>query len=108
MLSAYRLMWMLVMFDLPVVQEEERRASNSFRLALLDLGFNRCQLSVYTRFCTSPAMVETLCRQVEAALPTGGKVDILQFTDKQFERIITFQSRRRQTGGKPPNQFDLF
>ena len=108
MLSGYRIMWMLVMFDLPVVEPEERAAANLFRLNLLDLGFSRAQLSVYMRFCTSHAQVQTYCQLVEAALPKGGQVNILQLTDKQYERIISFQGKRRQPAKKTPDQFDLF
>ena len=93
-LSGYRIMWMLVMFDLPVVTAPERLAANQFRLSLLDMGFLRCQLSVYIRFCTSGAQVLTYCQRVESALPRGGQVNIMQLTDKQYERIISFQGRK--------------
>ena len=108
MLSGYRLMWMLVMFDLPVVEAAERAAATRFRLSLLDMGFSRAQLSVYMRFCTSHAQVQTYCKQVEAALPAGGQVNVLQLTDKQYERIISFQGRRKEPAKKTPDQFDLF
>lgn len=108
MLSGYRLMWMLVMFDLPVVEKEERKAATDFRNHLLDMGFEMSQFSVYLRFCTSPAQVETYCKQVENALPSGGKVNILQFTDKQYERIISFQGKAKLPRKKIPDQFDLF
>ncbi len=108
MLTGYRLMWMLVMFDLPVVERVERKAATDFRNNLLDMGFAMSQFSVYMRFCTSPGEVETYCKQVEAALPKGGKVNILQFTDKQYERIISFQGRAKQPSKKAPDQFDLF
>ncbi len=108
MLSGYRLMWMTVMFDLPVVQKFERKAATDFRLALLDMGFEMNQFSVYMRFCTSPAQVDTYCRQVENALPGGGKVTILQFTDKQYERILNFRGSIKQPVNKTPDQFDLF
>ena len=108
MLSGYRLMWMLVMFDLPVVETAERAAATRFRLSLLDMGFSRAQLSVYMRFCTSHAQVQTYCKQVEAALPKGGQVNVLQLTDKQYERIISFQGRRKEPAKKTPDQFDLF
>ena len=39
MLTGYRLMWMVVMFDLPVVLKAERKAATEFRNALLDLVF---------------------------------------------------------------------
>ena len=36
-ISGYRVMWMLVMFDLPVVEKEERKAATAFRNYLLEL-----------------------------------------------------------------------
>jgi CRISPR-associated protein Cas2 len=108
MLSGYRLMWMIVMFDLPVVEKAERKAATQFRNSLLDMGFEMSQFSVYMRFCTSPIQVETYCKRVEVALPQGGKVNILQFTDKQYERIVSFHGKAKQPANKTPDQFDLF
>lgn len=101
-------MWMIVMFDLPVVEKAERKAATEFRNALLDLGFDMSQFSVYMRFCTSAAQVDTYCKRVEDSLPKGGKVNILQFTDRQYERIIAFHGKARQAANKTPDQFDLF
>lgn len=108
MLTGYRLMWMVVMFDLPVVEKAERRAASEFRKALLDLGFEMSQFSVYMRFCSSSTQVETYSKRVEASLPEGGKVNILQFTDKQYERIVSFRGKAKQPPAKTPDQFDLF
>ncbi len=101
-------MWIAVMFDLPVVSREERKAATAFRLALLDMGFEMSQFSVYMRFCSSQAQVETYCKRIEAALPEGGKVNILTLTDKQYERIISYQGGSSQAAKKAPDQFDLF
>jgi CRISPR-associated protein Cas2 len=101
-------MWMVVMFDLPVMTKTERKAATGFRNTLLDLGFEMSQFSVYMRFCTSSAQIDTLCERVESALPDGGKVNILQFTDKQFERILTFHGRTKLPPQKAPDQFALF
>ena len=108
MLSGYRLMWMVVMFDLPVVEKAERKAATDFRNGLLDMGFEMSQFSVYMRFCTSAAQVDTYCKRVESGLPRGGKVNILQFTDKQYERIVSFHGKAKQPANKTPDQFDLF
>ena len=102
------MMWMTVMFDLPVVAKAERRAATKFRNSLLDFGFRMCQYSVYMRLCTSSTQLETYCRLVEKALPSGGNVNILQFTDKQYERIISFRGKSRLAANKTPDQFDLF
>ena len=101
-------MWMIVMFDLPVVESAERKAATQFRNTLLDLGFSMSQFSVYMRFCSSPAQVDTYCKRVEEALPDGGNVNIIQLTDKQYERIISFHGRAKQPDKKTPDQFDLF
>lgn len=108
MLSGYRLMWVAVMFDLPVVEKAERKAATAFRNALLDLGFEMAQFSVYMRFCTSQAQIETYCKRVEETLPTGGRVNILTFTDKQYERIVSYIGKAKQATKKSPDQFDLF
>ncbi len=101
-------MWIVVMFDLPVVEKAERKAATDFRNALLDMGFEMSQFSVYMRFCSSQSQVDSYCLQVERNLPRGGKVNILQFTDKQYERIITFRGNTKQVCKKSPDQYDLF
>lgn len=108
MLNGYRLMWVIVMFDLPVVLKAERQAATAFRNKLLDMGFEMSQFSVYMRMCTSPAQIETYCKLVETALPVGGNVNIMQLTDKQYERIISYHGKSKQPANKTPDQFDLF
>ncbi len=88
------------MFDLPVGTTKERKQATGFRNRLLDLGFEMVQFSVYSRFCSGKERVETLARQVATNLPAGGKVDILSFTDKQYENIISFEGRAPQTREK--------
>jgi CRISPR-associated protein Cas2 len=101
-------MWMVVMFDLPVVEKAERKAATDFRKTLLDQGFEMAQFSVYMRFCTSQAQIDTYTKRVEEALPEGGNVNILTFTDKQYERIISFHGKAKQPPNKTPDQFHLF
>lgn len=108
MLTGYRLMWMLVMFDLPVVEAAERKEATDFRKFLLDQGFEMAQFSVYLRHCTGPEQAETLTKRVQSELPEGGKVDILFFTDKQYERIASFIGKKRAGARKNPDQFNLF
>lgn len=101
-------MWMTVMFDLPVTEDTDRKAANNFRLTLKDLGFEMMQFSVYSRYLCSQAQQDSYCKYVEDALPEEGKVNILLFTDKQYERIISFQGRSKKAGEKPPDQYALF
>lgn len=99
---------MLVMFDLPVIEKADRKAATDFRNHLLNLGFEMAQFSVYMRFCSSTAQVDTLAKKIEHYLPMGGKVSILQFTDKQYEKIISFQGSSKLSKKKSPCQYELF
>lgn len=106
-LSGYRIMWMLVMFDLPVLTKKERKEAAGFRNHLQNLGFERCQFSVYLRCCAGKEKVESLVGRIRGGLPDGGKVDILSFTDRQYENIISFRARAKSRQ-KKSSQLSLF
>ncbi|OSQ43352.1 CRISPR-associated protein Cas2 [Thalassospira alkalitolerans] len=101
-------MWIMVLFDLPVMTKKERKAATGFRTHLLDLGFEMAQFSVYLRFCAGKEQSESITRKVRTKLPSGGKVDILYFTDKQYENIVSYTGRTKQDSRKNPGQFELF
>jgi CRISPR-associated protein Cas2 len=107
-LSGYRIMWLFVLFDLPVGTKKERKAATKFRHALLDLGFEMSQFSVYLKFCAGKEQAEALERHVEAGMPTSGKVHLVQITDKQYENIRTYRGRKREPSPQNPNQLALF
>lgn len=107
-LCGCRLMWLLVMFDLPVDTKANRKAANAFRHSLLDFGFERCQFSVYLRFCEGREQADTWTRRVQSVLPPGGRVYCLYFTDKQYEGIVRFEHRQRRGKPRNPDQFELF
>ena len=107
-LSGYRIMWLFVLFDLPVGTKKERKAATGFRLKLLDLGFEMSQFSVYLRFCSGKEQVEAYERKIERALPAAGKVHLIAITDKQYENIRTYRGRNRERARKNPDQLALF
>lgn len=107
-LSGYRLMWLYVMFDLPVGTPAERKAATKFRKFLLDEGYEMAQFSVYLRFAASKEAAESYVQNVRNVLPKSGKVHIVILTDKQYAnaRIFTGQKRERRSGN--PDQLALF
>ncbi len=101
-------MWMMVIFDLPVLTKRDRKSATKFRKFLLDQGFDMCQLSVYLRFCAGKEQAGVYTRRVQSALPESGNVQILFFTDKQYENVVSFDGHRRRPANKNPEQFVLF
>lgn len=107
-LSGYRLMWLFVMFDLPVDTRAARREYVRFRKALLQDGFAQMQYSVYARPCASEANRDVHERRVRLALPPDGEVRCLSVTDKQFERMHVFWGKMRRPPERPPEQLEFF
>lgn len=107
-LSGYRMMWMMVLFDLPVGTKAERKRATGFRNFLLDQGFEMAQFSVYVKFCPTREGADAQAREVERNLPKAGKVSILFFTDKQYENCITFTGLDRRPATGKPTQLALF
>jgi CRISPR-associated protein Cas2 len=107
-LSAYRFMWLLVMFDLPVGTRTQRREATKFRNWLLDEGYEMSQWSIYLRTCVAKEQVDRRIAAIAAARPTGGKVHVLTVTDRQMAHMAVFRGRKREKGPKVADQLVLF
>ena len=107
-LSAYRLMWLYVLFDLPVDTKAARRAYAQFRKFLLKDGFLQLQYSVYARVCSSEANVDVHTARVEARVPPDGEVRLMCITDKQFARQRILWGKVRKQPPKAPRQLEFF
>ena len=101
-------MWMIVLFDLPVITPEERKKASKFRKALLDQGFHMSQYSVYYRLLPGKEALDGYIKDIQAQLPPKGRVDILTITDKQYEGIISFSGKTKEKNKQNPTQLLLF
>lgn len=97
----------MVMFDLPVVEKEERKAATAFRNYLLDEGFTMAQYSVYIRLLDSKEAAVAMEARMRRHLPPLGSVNVLTITDKQYENIHFYQKQKRKPP-KNPDQLVLF
>jgi len=107
-LSGYRIVWIMVLFDLPVLTPEERKRATKFRELLLDHGFCMMQFSCYIKYTAGKEQAEALAAKVGGAVPPGGKVDVLFFTDRQYEAIKSFRDTNQSSRPATPDQFQLF
>ena len=101
-------MWVMVVFDLPVLTKLERKRATQFRHDLLDEGFTMMQLSVYLRFTAGKEQALELTERVGRKVPKDGKVDVLFFTDKQYQNIYSFRGKRDRPKPGNPDQLALF
>ena len=67
-ISEYRVMWVLVFFDLPTDTKKERKVAADFRKALLQDGFVMFQFSIYIRHCPSVENAAVHIKRVKSLL----------------------------------------
>ncbi len=101
-------MWIMVLFDLPVVTKTHRKAYSRFHKGLLKDGFTMWQFSVYLRHCASAENGEVHVRRVEGMLPSEGKVSILTITEKQMASIKTYWGKVHREQPGAPAQLEMF
>lgn len=106
--SEYRIMWVLVFFDLPTETKKDRKVYADFRKKLQNNGFTMFQFSIYLRHCPSRENAEVHIKRVKNALPEHGQVGILCITDKQFGQMELFQGKKEKSLTPPSQQLELF
>lgn len=98
----------MIMFDLPVTSEDERRSATRFREYLLDEGYYMGQYSVYFKILSGKEALEAVHRSIKLHLPPEGKVDVVAITDKQYKDILSFAGPKAAEKPTWGEQFTLF
>lgn len=75
------------MFDLPVMEANQRKVAAKFRNFLLKDGYNMVQYSVYSRICNGTDAVAKHEQRLKSNLPKEGSVRMLVLTERQYEGI---------------------
>ncbi len=105
---AYRAVWLIAMFDLPVDDRRHRRAYARFRKALLNDGFIMLQYSVYARYCGSEESSRIHRQRVRAVVPEEGQVRLVAITDHQFGKMELYVGAKREKPEDTPVQLEFF
>ena len=106
--NAYRIMWVMVFFDLPTETAKQRKQAALFRKNLMRDGFTMFQYSIYVRCCPSRENADVHIKRTKNVLPDEGYVVIMAITDKQFGMIELFRNSAPSEPEKGPQQLELF
>ena len=80
-------MRILVMFDLPVGTESERKNYRLFRKYLIKSGFLMLQESVYCKIAQNTTVADAIIANVRKNGTDDGLVQVLKITEKQYSRM---------------------
>ena len=107
-LNEYRILWILVLFDLPTETKKERKIYARFRKEIMRDGFTMFQFSIYLRHCSSRENADVHIKRVKKMLPEKGHVGIMTITDKQFGMMELFYGKKEKDLPATPQQLELF
>jgi CRISPR-associated protein Cas2 len=107
-LSQYRIMWILVFWDLPTETFIDRKRATEFRKKVMQDGFTMFQFSIYLRHCASKENADVHIARVKKALPVQGHIGIMCVTDKQFGNMEIFFGKKITEPPSGPQQLELF
>jgi CRISPR-associated protein Cas2 len=108
-LNQYRIMWVLVLFDLPTETKKDRKAYTHFRKEMMKDGFSMFQFSIYVRHCASKENKTVHVNRIKKILPEKGHIGILPITDKQFGMMEIFYGKQKEESGfVETHQLELF
>ena len=80
-------MRVLVMFDLPVLTDHQKKEYRKFRKFLVKNGFMMMQESIYTKIAQNSTAAESIVDNIRKNKPDGGLVQVLRLTEKQYSKI---------------------
>ena len=106
--NAYRIMWVLVLYDLPTETKKMRKEAQNFRDKLIKDGFTLFQFSMYVRNCPSRENAQVHINRVKQNLPQYGNIAIMCLTDKQFGDMEFFYCQRETAAPETYVQLELF
>ena len=107
-LNAYHVMWLFVMFDLPVTTKKERKDAATFRKNLEKDGFVMHQFSVCLRHCGSLESAQVHIKRVRSLSPEKGHISIVTITDKQYSNIVNIWGKVEKKPRQLPLQLEFF
>lgn len=89
-------MRLVILFDMPVETDSQRREYVHFRKAIMNDGFMMLQFSVYTRYCANTSSADVHIKRIKDFKPKYGNIRILKITENQFEDMIMVTGERSE------------
>jgi CRISPR-associated protein Cas2 len=110
-MSAFRIMWLIVMFDLPTRTKKDRKRYRWLSRYLERECYIRLQYSVYVKVFNSVESANHGKKRLKEFLRTNvkkGNVRIMKFTDYQFEKMeVIIGEKSTQEKATQPTLFDF-
>jgi CRISPR-associated protein Cas2 len=80
-------MRLILIYDLPTVEKEDRKIYEKFSKDIKRLGFRMLQLSVYTKVMQNDTSYKQNLIKLNKIIPKKGSIIVFKITEKQFQNM---------------------
>jgi CRISPR-associated protein Cas2 len=101
-------MWLIVFYDLPVAEREERKIYARFHKDIRKRGYEMMQFSVYRKFVGTADRCDRELSKIVGLCPKKGHLSVLAVTEKQMGRMTTIWNAGKRKENPRPAQLVLF
>ncbi len=98
-INLYKQMRLILIYDLPVYDEENRKIYSKFHRNIIRLGFYMLQYSVYSKVIQNDTSMKQYLFKLERIIPKVGNIVVLKITEKQYQDMIYLRGDK--------NKFDM-
>ena len=92
--SLYKKVRVIVLYDLPMTEIEDRKEYTKFRRNMLKLGCYLVQFSVYAKVIKNEIYYQSFIKKLKDILPEKGEVRVIKVTEKQYNDMIFLNGSR--------------
>lgn len=110
-MSAFRIMWLMLMFDLPTQTKKQKKRYHWFHKELEVEGYMMIQYSVYGKIFSSVESANLGKKRIKDFITKNvknGNIRILMFTDRQFASMDIIIGEKSIEEDNEPKQLLLF
>ncbi|MDX9742257.1 MAG: CRISPR-associated endonuclease Cas2 [Arcobacteraceae bacterium] len=110
-MSAFRIMWLMLMFDLPTKTKKDKKKYHWFHDELEKEGYMMLQYSVYGKIFSSVESANLGKKRIKEFVNKNiksGNIRMLMFTDKQFASMDVIIGEKSEEERNEPVQLLLF
>lgn len=101
--SLYKQVRVLILYDLPMSEIEDRKEYTKFRRDILKLGCYLVQFSVYAKVIKNEIYYKSFIDKLKNILPEKGEVRVIKLTERQYEDMIFLNGARNNFEKKISN-----
>lgn len=86
--SLYKQVRVLILYDLPMIEPEDRKIYAKFRKNILKLGCYLVQFSVYAKVIKNEVYYKSFIEKLKDILPSKGEIRVIKLTEIQYENML--------------------